>query len=205
MPADHDFTPRERAAKAIQANPQWPYRAIAREAAVSITTMRNVRGRLQPKLKPRERAAEALAAYPGLSLSAIAKKTHASPATMRSVMRRELPNQCAKAIGAKKKQPPRARKKLVPSPLRFDLNALPGTGFLTERETAAALRRSPMVLTRWRKEPNHPLRLRMIGDRLMYEARSVREFLRFVAARTREVAVAPRPMTRRIASERRGP
>lgn len=50
MPADHDLTPRERAAEAIMANPEWSDRAIAREAAVSITTVRNARSRIPPKL-----------------------------------------------------------------------------------------------------------------------------------------------------------
>jgi hypothetical protein len=66
----------------------------------------------------------------------------------------------------------------VPPPLTFDLDALPGSTLLTNKETAAAIRASRAALKLWRKRPDHPLRWRRTRGRYFYELSSIREFLK---------------------------
>jgi hypothetical protein len=67
----------------------------------------------------------------------------------------------------------------VPPPLAFDLDALPGGTWLTEAETAAAIRRSMSALENWRlQQPDHPLKWRKVGGRILYELSSIRAYLK---------------------------
>jgi hypothetical protein len=66
----------------------------------------------------------------------------------------------------------------MPPPLMFDLNELPESTLLTETEAAAACRRSKSTLEAWRKQPDHPLRWRRVGGRVLYEVVPVRVFLK---------------------------
>jgi hypothetical protein len=86
------------------------------------------------------------------------------------------PRKEAKDIVRLKPRVPRPRS--VPPPLTFDFGALPACTLLTEIETAAALRRKPPTLEFWRTQPNHPLRWRKVGGRILYELASIREFLK---------------------------
>jgi hypothetical protein len=73
---------------------------------------------------------------------------------------------------------PRKRFRGMPPPLTFDIDALPNSTRLTETETAAAIRRSKSALENWRTNPDHPLRWRRVGGRILYELPPIREFLK---------------------------
>jgi hypothetical protein len=73
---------------------------------------------------------------------------------------------------------PRTRFRGTPPPLTFDLDALPDSAFLNQNETAAAVRRAKSTLEVWRKQPDHPLKWRRVGGRLLYELPSIRTFLK---------------------------
>jgi hypothetical protein len=73
---------------------------------------------------------------------------------------------------------PRRRFRGMPPPLTFDIDALPDSTRLTETETAAAIRRPKSALENWRRDPDHPLRWRRVGGRVLYELPSIREFLK---------------------------
>lgn len=72
----------------------------------------------------------------------------------------------------------RKRFRGTPPPLTFDLDALPANTLLSETETAAACRRAKATLEVWRKRPDHPLRWRRVGGRVLYELSSIRAFLK---------------------------
>jgi hypothetical protein len=73
---------------------------------------------------------------------------------------------------------PRQRFRGVPPPLTFDIDTLPEGTFLTETETAAALRRSKSTLEGWRQRPDHPLKWRRVAGRVIYELPSIRALLK---------------------------
>jgi hypothetical protein len=73
---------------------------------------------------------------------------------------------------------PRRRFRGMPPPLTFDIDALPDSTRLTETETAAAIRRPKSALGNWRTLPDHPLKWRRVGGRVLYELPSIREFLK---------------------------
>src|SRR5215467_3062929 len=73
---------------------------------------------------------------------------------------------------------PRQRFRGVPPPLTFDLYALPDSAFLNDTEAAGSLRRAKSTLEVWRKDPDHPLRWRYVGGRVLYEVGSIRDFLK---------------------------
>ncbi len=73
---------------------------------------------------------------------------------------------------------PRRRFRGTPPPLTFDLEPLPDSTLLNETETAAACRRAKATLEVWRKQPDHPLKWRRVGGRILYELSSIRAFLR---------------------------
>jgi hypothetical protein len=73
---------------------------------------------------------------------------------------------------------PRVRFRGVPAPLSFDIEALPDSTFLTETETAAALRRSKACLESWRKHADHPLQWRRVNGRVLYKITSIRALLK---------------------------
>lgn len=73
---------------------------------------------------------------------------------------------------------PRKRFRGTPPPLTFDLDALPDSAFLSESETAAAVRRAKSTLEVWRKQSDHPLKWRRVGGRVLYELASIRIFLK---------------------------
>jgi hypothetical protein len=83
---------------------------------------------------------------------------------------------------------PRKRFRGIPPPLTFDLDALPGSTRLNDTETAAAVRRAKFTLAVWRKQPDHPLRWRRVGGRVLYELSSIRAFLKGAAGRREDVA-----------------
>jgi hypothetical protein len=76
---------------------------------------------------------------------------------------------------------PRERFRGTPPPLTFDLDALPDSTLLNDSETAAACRRSKSTLEVWRKQPDHPLKWRRVGGRVLYELPSIRAFLKGAA------------------------
>jgi hypothetical protein len=74
---------------------------------------------------------------------------------------------------------PRTRFRGVPPPPLFDLSKLADTQLLTQIETAAVIRRAQSTLESWRfYRPDHPLRWRRVGGRIMYQVGVVREFLK---------------------------
>jgi hypothetical protein len=73
---------------------------------------------------------------------------------------------------------PRQRFRGTPPPLTFDIEALPDSTFLTETETAAALRRSKACLESWRKHADHPLQWRRVNGRVLYGITSIRALLK---------------------------
>jgi hypothetical protein len=75
-------------------------------------------------------------------------------------------------------KPPPKRFRGVPLPLTFDLDALPASTLLNETETAAACRRAKATLEVWRTQPDHPLKWRRVGGRVLYELPSIRAFLK---------------------------
>ena len=66
----------------------------------------------------------------------------------------------------------------VPPPLPFDLDQLPDSTLLTGAEVCALGRFSSSSLDGWRRFPDHPLRWRLVGGRMLYELGSLREFLK---------------------------
>jgi hypothetical protein len=74
----------------------------------------------------------------------------------------------------------KARKQFrgMPPPLAFDLDTLPDSTLLNETETAAACRRAKSTLAVWRTQPDHPLKWRRVGGRVLYEVPSIRAFLK---------------------------
>jgi hypothetical protein len=72
----------------------------------------------------------------------------------------------------------RRRDRSVPPPFPFDIGTLPDSTLLAEAEVSAIIRRTPPCLQNWRKYPDHPLRWRRVGGRILYELGSVREFLK---------------------------
>jgi hypothetical protein len=82
----------------------------------------------------------------------------------------------------------RKRFRGTPPPLTYDLDALPANTLLTETETAAACRRAKSTLEVWRKQPDHPLRWRRVGGRVLYELSSIRTFLKGAAGLREDVA-----------------
>lgn len=70
------------------------------------------------------------------------------------------------------------RRKVIPPPLTFDLDALPANSLLNATETAAACRRTKATIELWRRDPHHPLKWRKVGDRILYELASIRAFLK---------------------------
>ena len=80
----------------------------------------------------------------------------------------------------------------LPPPAAFDLDALPDSTLLTESEAAAAARFSRNTLQAWRRQPDHPLRFRIIhGGRVRYEVAAVRAFLALGQPRKRKPSPAP--------------
>jgi hypothetical protein len=73
---------------------------------------------------------------------------------------------------------PRKRFRGTPPPLTFDIEALPDSTFLTESETAAALRRSKACLESWRKRADHSLQWRRVNGRVLYKITSIRALLK---------------------------
>jgi hypothetical protein len=73
---------------------------------------------------------------------------------------------------------PRQRFRGMPPPPAFDLNALADSTFLNDTETAAVVRRAKATLEVWRKDPNHPLKWRLVGGRWLCEVGSIRRFLK---------------------------
>jgi hypothetical protein len=73
---------------------------------------------------------------------------------------------------------PRKRFRGTPPPLPWGLDALPDGTLLSETETAAACRRAKSTLEVWRKDPDHPLKWRRVGGRILYEVPSIRAFLK---------------------------
>jgi hypothetical protein len=73
---------------------------------------------------------------------------------------------------------PRRRFRGTPPPLTFDIEALPDSTFLTETESAAALRRSKACLEGWRKHADHPLQWRRVNGRVLYKVTSIRALLK---------------------------
>jgi hypothetical protein len=63
-------------------------------------------------------------------------------------------------------------------PLPFDIQWLPDSTFLTDTETAAAIRRSKACLENWRKYADHPLKWRRVNGRVLYEITSIRALLK---------------------------
>ena len=76
------------------------------------------------------------------------------------------------------KKPRHKRFRGMPPPLTFDVDALPASTLLNETETAAACRRAKSTLELWRTQPDHPLRWRRVGGRILYELASIRAFLK---------------------------
>ncbi len=72
---------------------------------------------------------------------------------------------------------PRQRPRGVPPHPDFDIDELPGSTRLTETETAGVVRRSNACLESWRKNPDHPLKWRNVGGRILYRLSHIREFL----------------------------
>jgi hypothetical protein len=72
----------------------------------------------------------------------------------------------------------RLRFRGVPAPFAFNIDTLPDSTFLTETEVAAILRRSTPCLQNWRRYPDHPLRWRRVAGRILYDLKTVREFLK---------------------------
>jgi hypothetical protein len=72
---------------------------------------------------------------------------------------------------------PRRRFRGVPPPLIYDLDALPDSAFLSDTETAAAVRRAKATLELWRTNANHPLKWRRVAGRVLYSIKTVRAFL----------------------------
>lgn len=87
------------------------------------------------------------------------------------------PGASGKKLQIQRKKPRPKRFLGVPPPLTFDLDALPDSTRLSETETAAGVRRSKSCLENWRKNPDHPLKWRLVGGRVLYELSSIRAFL----------------------------
>jgi hypothetical protein len=65
-----------------------------------------------------------------------------------------------------------------PPPGLIDLDALPDSALLTERETASILRFSMSHLGHWRfHHPEHPLKWKKIEGRVYYSVRAIRAFI----------------------------
>jgi hypothetical protein len=64
----------------------------------------------------------------------------------------------------------------VPPPPTFDFDALADGTQLTERESAAVLRRSLSCLQNWRQDPEHPLKWQRVAGRIAYTARAIRKY-----------------------------
>jgi hypothetical protein len=64
----------------------------------------------------------------------------------------------------------------VPPPPSFDFDALADGTHLTQRETAAVIRRSVSCLENWRGDPEHPLKWQYVAGRVTYTARAIRKF-----------------------------
>jgi hypothetical protein len=73
---------------------------------------------------------------------------------------------------------PRKRFRSVPPPFPFDIDTLPNSTRVTSIEAAAIIRRPVTALETWRRIPNHPLRWRRVGGRILYDLGSIREFLK---------------------------
>jgi hypothetical protein len=69
------------------------------------------------------------------------------------------------------------RKFGVAPPVEFDLDALPGSAFLTTAETAAVLRRARGTLEIWRQRPGHPLRWEYVDGKPLYRVDAIRAFI----------------------------
>ena len=82
------------------------------------------------------------------------------------------------SLKIQRKKPRCKRFRGMPPPLTFDLDELPESTLLNETETAAACRRAKSTLEVWRKQPDHPLRWRRVGGRVLYELASIRAFLK---------------------------
>jgi hypothetical protein len=66
----------------------------------------------------------------------------------------------------------------VPPLPTFDLAKLAPSQIMTQREVAAAVRRSVSTLASWRQEnPDHPLRWEKRHGRVIYRVRDVRKYL----------------------------
>lgn len=65
----------------------------------------------------------------------------------------------------------------VPPPANFDIDKLPASANLTSMETAAVIRRTPGALQLWRRDPEHPLKWRLVDGRPLYRVDAVRAFL----------------------------
>jgi hypothetical protein len=76
----------------------------------------------------------------------------------------------------KQREERQKRDRGVPPPPTFDFDALADGTHLTQRETAAVLRRSVSCLENWRKDPEHPLQWRYVAGRADYTVRAIREF-----------------------------
>jgi hypothetical protein len=83
-----------------------------------------------------------------------------------------------KKIKIQRKKPRPKRFRGIPPPLTIDIDALPDSTHLNDTETAAVIRRSKACLENWRKQPDHPLKWKLVAGRILYELSSIRALLK---------------------------
>jgi hypothetical protein len=69
------------------------------------------------------------------------------------------------------------RKSGVAPPVEFDLDALPGSTYLTTDETAAVLRKARGTLEAWRQRPDHALKWEYVDKKPLYRVDAVRNYI----------------------------
>jgi hypothetical protein len=71
----------------------------------------------------------------------------------------------------------RSRRAGVPPPVKFDLDALPDSAFLTSDEVAGIMRVSISTPRAWRQDKDHPLQWGYVNGKPSYTVRSMRKYI----------------------------
>jgi hypothetical protein len=93
--------------------------------------------------------------------------------------RKVLHTKSGKPLEEIERKKKRRRFRGVPEPLAIDIDALPDSARLNQKETAAILRRAEATLENWRlMHPDHPLKWTRVAGRILYEVGTIRTLLK---------------------------
>jgi hypothetical protein len=103
----------------------------------------------------------------------------APPEAAKTADVRERPRKPRTPLKDVVRKTPRKHRRGIPPPLSIDIDTLPDSAWLNQKETAAVIRRSTATLENWRlTKPDHPLKWAKVAGRLLCQLGSIRALLK---------------------------